>query len=187
MNRRTLLAATAALTFAISGCGVGTSGVISGLPAPSGRVQPPGAVTLYLLSGTGPVAVERAVDGGLAPGGVLGLLAAGPNAHERASGLRSAVPAGAAPFRVASGPADQITVTTAAPPDQLPAEAITQIVDTVCATSVGGRAGAPGPVVLLGRGQAVGPRSCPGPGRPSPPPLPPSHPVSRPDQPPGNR
>ncbi|TNC25849.1 hypothetical protein [Amycolatopsis alkalitolerans] len=149
--RRALAAAAAALTLA--GCGVQPSGVIVGASPPSGGAGRPGGITLYLVSG-GHVTPVRRAGLPLSPADTLALLAQGPTASERARGLSSQVPPGAAPFSVTAVPPGPIVVTPSIPADRLSTVAMDQI---VCTVAAGG-----GEVTIAGAGR--GPWACPVPG-----------------------
>jgi len=141
--------AVALLSLAVAGCGVRPSGVITGGNPPSGSVQ---TIIVYLVKNGRPSATPRP-GSPLSPADSLALLAAGPTTGERAQGLTSDVPPEAAPFTVTANPAGQLVVTVSTPAGRLSTLAIDQIVCTASATA---------PVTVIGGGQSVGPRNCPG-------------------------
>jgi len=168
---------TVVLALALAGCGVRPSAVITGGPGPSGRVVPEGPDTpalvtpaatppvrspvrspgtLYLVRDGGLVAVPRA-GGRLSPVDALALLADGPTAAERARGLTSDVPPGAAPFSVAVEPG-RLVVTASGPVGELSPVAVGQIVCTAAAATPQ----RPGRLTVVGAGPDVAPRDCPG-------------------------
>ncbi|MEV5543598.1 hypothetical protein AB0L13_42935 [Saccharopolyspora shandongensis] len=136
-------------------CGVQPSGVIRGASPPSGPVEPGDSVTLYLVA-NGQLSTVQRPSRSLSRADTLALLATGPTGEERARGLTSDVPNGAAPFSVTIEPPDRKVVTVSVSVDELSDTAIDQIVCT--AAEPGER------VTVLGVGQARGPRDCPVPG-----------------------
>ena len=162
-----VLAAGLLSLVAVAGCGVRPSGVITGGDPPSGAVAPgapglgPGSptttITLYLVKNGRLSAVTR-------PGyrssqaDTLALLAAGPTAEEHAHGLTTDVPPEAVPFSVTAKPAGRVVVTLSTPASELSTLAVEQIVCTAAATAPESRA----QVTVVGAGQGVGPRNCPG-------------------------
>lgn len=156
---RRVLAGVLVSLAALAGCGVRPTGVIIGgdpprgaaaeqgtrpsgplgtplLPPPTGARPGDGTaatITLYLVRGGLPSPVTRP-GGGLSPEDTLALLAAGPNGSERAQGLTSAVPRGAAPVSVSADPGG-VTVTLPTPVGELSALAVRQIVCTAAAAT----------------------------------------------------
>jgi hypothetical protein len=170
MSRRRVLGTAAVLMLFATGCGVQPSGVITGAAPPSGRVEPvisdaapPGgrvepprtSVTLYLVSNGKLTPVQRAARP-RSREGTLALLASGPTTEERARGLTSEVPPGAAPFSVSVEPPDEMVVTVSGSVDELSDTAIDQI---VCTAAEPGQQ-----VTVLVGGRSRGPRACPAPG-----------------------
>ncbi|GAA3446910.1 hypothetical protein [Planomonospora venezuelensis] len=155
-TRRALAAGLASLV-AVSGCGVRPSDAISAGDPPSGAVAPPLKITLYLVKDGRLSAVTRP-GRRLSAADTLALLAAGPTAGERARGLTTGVPPEAGPFSVTAEPAGHLVVTASAPAGGLPALAVEQIVCTAAATAPE----SPVQVTVVGAGQSVGPRNCPG-------------------------
>jgi len=171
--RRVLAAgALVAAVLVVAGCGVRPSGVITGGPGPSGRVVPEGsdtpalvtpavAATVYLVQDGRLVAVPRPGER-LSPGEALRLLAAGPTPQERARGLTTDVPPGAAPFTVIAGPDGRLAVTGAGPVGRaggLSPLAVGQIACTAAAATSPGRDRLA--VTVVGAGAEVDPRDCP--------------------------
>jgi hypothetical protein len=151
-----------------AGCGIRPSGVITGGSAPtwSGEAVPtPGppadGVRLSLLSNGGLTWVLRPIRNRLSPAGTLTLLAGGPDADERASGLTTEVPPDIAPIEVTSGPSG-MTVTLSRDVSTLSTTAVDQIVCTA-GNATAGDGGAPGPVpvTVTGRGHTLSARGCP--------------------------
>jgi hypothetical protein len=132
----------------LTGCGVQPSGVIVGASPPTGTVEP--VVTLYLVSDHRLTPVARAAAR-LSPADALALLAAGPDAEERAKGLTTEVPPTAAPLSVTTDPTGSTVVTLSIPAADLSAVAVDQIVCTA------GR----GQVTLVGAGDVLGLVTCP--------------------------
>ncbi|MER5648708.1 hypothetical protein [Streptosporangium sp. NPDC002524] len=152
------LAAGLVSLVAVTGCGVRPSDVILAGDPPSGRVAPPTTITLYLVRNDRLSAVTRPTDLPMLPAGTLALLADGPTAGERANGFGTDVPPEAGPFSVTAGPAGHVVVTLSIPAGELSALAVRQIVCTAAATVPESRV----QVTVVGAGQSVGPRTCPG-------------------------
>ncbi|MEV5540994.1 hypothetical protein AB0L13_29495 [Saccharopolyspora shandongensis] len=110
---------------------------------------------MYLVA-NGQLSTVQRPSRSLSHADTLALLATGPTKEERARGLTSDVPNGAAPFSVTTEPPDRKVVTVSVSVDELSDTAIDQIVCT--AAEPGER------VTVLGVGQAHGPRDCPIPG-----------------------
>ncbi|WP_279578930.1 hypothetical protein [Fodinicola feengrottensis] len=91
---------------AVAGCGVRSSGVITGNAAPSGPAE---GVTLYLVLDGKLSQVLRATSEQLTPEQTLNLLAAGPDPSERTRGFSSAVPGNIAPVTLSYGQTGQAT------------------------------------------------------------------------------
>ncbi|MGS2648513.1 hypothetical protein [Streptosporangium sp. LJ11] len=155
---RRMLAAGLVSLAAVAGCGVQPSDVIPAGDPPSGRVAPTTTTTLYLVKNGRISAVTRPRDRPMFPADTLTLLADGPTAGERANGFTTEVPPEAGPFSVTARPAGHLVVTLSTPAGDLSAPAVEQIVCTAAATAPGG----PAQVTVVGAGQSVGPRSCPG-------------------------
>ncbi len=155
---RRMLAAGLVSLAAVAGCGVQPSDVIPAGDPPSGRVAPTTTTTLYLVKNGRISAVTRPRDRPMFPADTLALLADGPTAGERANGFTTEVPPEAGPFSVTARPAGHLVVTLSTPAGDLSAPAVEQIVCTAVATAPGG----PAQVTVVGAGQSVGPRSCPG-------------------------
>ncbi|GAA0991259.1 hypothetical protein GCM10009555_078270 [Acrocarpospora macrocephala] len=157
---RHVLAAGLVSLVAVAGCGVRPSGVIIGGDPPSGGVAPTTTITLYLVKNGRLSAVTRPGPGGrpLFNADTLALLAAGPTATEQADGLTTDVPPEAGPFSVTAEPAGHLVVTLSTPAGELSALAVEQIVCTAAATTPE----SPAQVTVVGAGQSVGPRNCPG-------------------------
>ncbi|WP_344308443.1 hypothetical protein [Fodinicola feengrottensis] len=151
--------AVVALAMAVAGCGVRSSGVITGNAAPSGPAE---GVTLYLVLDGKLSQVLRATSEQLTPEQTLNLLAAGPDPSERTRGFSSAVPGNIAPVTLSYGQTGQATLTLAADVNSLSTMAADQLVCTARDT-LSTQAAAPGPVgiTLTGHGQNRGPQSCP--------------------------
>ncbi|WP_328608420.1 hypothetical protein OG943_04670 [Amycolatopsis sp. NBC_00345] len=146
------------LAVVLAGCGVRPSGVIPGVPAPSGPVVPQASnsTVLYFLMGSQPTASQR--EGiRTEPADVLTLLAAGPDDAERAAGLTTEVPATAVPVSVAVEPSG-VTVALGIDVSALSTKATQQIACTV--RHLDSVAALP-PVTLTGGGHSQGPLSCP--------------------------
>ncbi|MEV4623159.1 hypothetical protein AB0J74_31180 [Asanoa sp. NPDC049573] len=150
MNRR-LLAVGALLATLLAGCGVRPSGVITGGPAPANTIS---GLRLYLIADGRPALVARGLKPLQQPSEIVDLLAAGPNAAERAAGFTSEVPAGIAPVKLTSE-GTGTTVALAADVDGLSVLAVNQIVCTVQAMA------GSGPVTLVSSGTRRGPLTCP--------------------------
>ncbi|SEP01673.1 hypothetical protein [Amycolatopsis saalfeldensis] len=148
----------AVVAVVLAGCGVRPSGVIPGGPAPSGPVVPESSqsTVLYFVLGGQPTAAQRQGTT-TSPGGVLTLLAEGPDDAERAAGLTTEVPANAAPASVSMAPGD-VTVALGLDVQSLSTMATQQI-----ACTVGHLGSAPGAaaVTLTGGGHRRGPLTCP--------------------------
>jgi hypothetical protein len=160
MSRKTVFAALAGIALLVTGCGVDSSGVISGLPAPSGRVRTPQGpaasipgllprdTVLYFVSHGTLTPVQRAGDQ-LSAAEKLALLVAGPTDDERAQGFGSEVPAGALTLELDPGP----TVVSGTDVSKLSTMAVDQIVCTLADNGT--------PVTLAGGGQVRGSLTCP--------------------------
>ncbi|MEV1179271.1 hypothetical protein [Nonomuraea sp. NPDC049784] len=155
---RRMLAAGLVSLVAVAGCGVRPSDVIPAGDPPSGAVAPTMKITLYLVKNGRLSAVTR-------PGGrpmfltdTLALLAAGPTAMEQADGFTTDVPPEAGPFEVAAKPSGHLEVTLSTPASELSTLAVQQIVCTTAATAPE----SPAQVTVVGAGQGVSPRDCPG-------------------------
>lgn len=154
---RRVLAAGLVPLVALAGCGVRPSGVITGGQPPSGAVEPTPAITLYLVNNGRLGAVTRPGPP-LSQAETLTLLAAGPTAREQAHGFTTDVPPEAGPFSVTAAPGGHMVVTLSIPASQLSALAVEQIVCTAAATAPESQT----QVTVVGAGQGVGPRNCPG-------------------------
>ncbi|GAA2413661.1 hypothetical protein GCM10010404_84550 [Nonomuraea africana] len=164
LARRVLAAGLVSLV-AVAGCGVRPSDVIRAGDPPSGRVAPPSGrvaptttITLYLVKNGRLSAVTRPSDRPMFQADTLVLLAAGPTAREQAHGLTTDVPPEAGPFSVTAEPAGHLVVTLSTPAGELSTLAVEQIVCTTAATAPE----SPAQVTIVGAGQSVGPRNCPG-------------------------
>jgi hypothetical protein len=159
LARRVLAAGLVSLV-AVAGCGVRPSDVIRAGDPPSGAVAPTTTITLYLVKNGRLNAVTRPGPGGrpMFQADTLALLAAGPTAREQARGLTTDVPPGAGPFSVTAKPAGHLVVTLSIPAGELSTLAVEQIVCTAAATAPE----SPAQVTVVGAGQSVGPRTCPG-------------------------
>ncbi|TMR96276.1 hypothetical protein [Nonomuraea basaltis] len=157
---RRVLAAGLVSLVAVAACGVQPSDVIPAGDPPSGAVAPTTTITLYLVKNGRLNAVTRPGPGGrpLFNADTLALLAAGPTAREQARGLTTDVPPEAGPFSVTVNPAGHLLVTLSTPAGKLSTLAVEQIVCTAAATVPESTA----QVTVIGAGQSVGPRSCPG-------------------------
>ncbi|GAA1842569.1 hypothetical protein [Asanoa iriomotensis] len=133
----------------LGGCGVRPSGVITGGPAPTGKVD---GARIYLISDGEPALVLRQSKPAT-PDEVLRLLAAGPSDAERSLGLTTEVPSGLAPKVALEDGATVVAVGTDV--RSLPVLAVVQIVCTVQATT------SSAPVSLVSGGQRRGPLTCP--------------------------
>jgi hypothetical protein len=156
LARRVLAAGLVSLV-AVAGCGVRPSGVITGGDPPSGAVVRTTTITLYLVKNGRLSAVTRPGDL-LSQADTLALLAAGPTAREQAHGLTTDVPPEAGPFSVTAKPAGHLVVTLSTPASELSTLAVEQIACTAAATAPE----SPAQVTVVGAGQRVGPRNCPG-------------------------
>ncbi|MFI6735730.1 GerMN domain-containing protein [Nonomuraea sp. NPDC050451] len=160
LARRVLAAGLVSLV-AVTGCGVQPSDAIGAGAPPSGPVAPniPPAmkITLYLVKDGRLSAVTRP-GRRLPPADTLALLAAEPTATEQADGLTTDVPPEAGPFSVTTKPAGRLVVTLSTPAGELSALAVAQIVCTAAATAPE----SPAQITVVGAGQSVGPRICPG-------------------------
>jgi hypothetical protein len=148
----------AATVVVLAGCGVRPSGVISGVPAPSGPVVPEASnsTKLYFLMGGQPTASQRQRTR-TEPADVLALLAAGPDDDERAAGLTTQVPANAAPVSVEGAPSG-VTVTLGTDVSALSTVATEQI---ACTLRHQDSAASVPPITLIGGGHSRGPLACP--------------------------
>lgn len=156
LARRVLAAGLVSLV-AVAGCGVRPSDVIIGADPPRGAIAPTWETTLYLVKNGRFSAVKRP-GRRLSQADTLALLAAGPTAREQAHGLTTDVPPEAGPFSVTAKPTGHLVVTLSTPAGELSALAVEQIVCTAAATAPE----SPAQVTVVGAGQRVGPRSCPG-------------------------
>ncbi|MFG1710771.1 hypothetical protein ACFLIM_47180 [Nonomuraea sp. M3C6] len=158
LARRVLAAGLVSLV-AVAGCGVRPSDVIRAGDPPSGGVAPTTAITLYLVKNGRLSAVTRPGGRPLFRADKLALLAAGPTTMERAHGLTTDVPPEAGPFSVTAAPAGHLVVTLSIPAGELSPLAVEQIVCTAAAATA---PESPAQVTVVGAGQSVGPRNCPG-------------------------
>jgi hypothetical protein len=157
MIKRSLLLALVVL--ACVGCGVRPSGVISGLPAPTGPVN---GATLFLIRDDQLVPVLRPTT--LAPTMVeaVTLLAQGPTQDETSAALRTQVPTGILPVRLGNA-GRGTTLDLAVDPNLLSTMAINQI----SCTAWNAQANQIPPVdvapdfFLSGGGRTIGPLRCP--------------------------
>jgi hypothetical protein len=156
LARRVLAAGLVSLV-AVAGCGVQPSDAIPAGDPPSGAVEPITTITLYLVKNGRLSAVTRA-DGPVSQASTLALLAVGPTAREQAHGFTTDVPPETGPFSVTAEPAGRLVVTLSTPASELSTLAVEQIVCTAAATAPQ----SPAQVTVVGTGQRVGPRSCPG-------------------------
>ncbi|WP_188189619.1 GerMN domain-containing protein [Nonomuraea sp. SYSU D8015] len=161
---RRVLAAGLVSLVAVAGCGVRPSDAIPAGDPPSGGVAPPTTTTLYLVKNGRLSAVTRLggrVSHGrpMFPADTLALLAAGPTAEEQARGLTTDVPPEAGPFSVTANPGGHVVVTLSTPAGDLSTLAVEQIVCTAAAATA---PESPVQVTVVGAGQSVGPRNCPG-------------------------
>ncbi|MEU4233552.1 hypothetical protein AB0F17_55500 [Nonomuraea sp. NPDC026600] len=156
LARRVLAAGLVSLV-AVAGCGVRPSDAITAGDPPSGRVEATPTITLYLVKNGRLSAVTR-------PGGQLylsdrlAMLADGPTAREQAHGFTTDVPFEVGPFSVTAEPGRPLVVTLSTPASELSTLAVEQIVCTAAAIVPG----SPAQVTVVGAGQSVGPRNCPG-------------------------
>ncbi|MBT2227720.1 hypothetical protein [Nonomuraea sp. NEAU-A123] len=160
LTRRMLAAGLLSLV-AMAGCGVRPSDVIPAGDPPSGAVAPTTPITLYLVKNGRLRAVTRPGPGGrpLFRADTLALLAAGPTAREQEHGFTTDLPPQAGPFSVTADPAGHLVVTLSTPAGELSTLAIQQIVCTAAAATP---PESPAQVTVVGAGQSVGPRNCPG-------------------------
>ncbi|MFD1930644.1 MULTISPECIES: hypothetical protein [Nonomuraea] len=159
LARRALAACLVSLV-AVAGCGVRPSDVIPAGDPPSGPVVPTTTITLYLVKNGRLSAVTRPSGGRpLFRADTLALLAAGPTAREQALGFTTDVPPEAGPFSVIVKTAGHVVVTLSAPAGELSPLAVGQIVCTVAAATP---PESPAHVTVVGAGQGVDPRKCPG-------------------------
>lgn len=161
MTTRKLLAGFVALAVLSSGCGVRASGVITGGAAPTGPAE---GVSLYLVSSKRLTPVLRATRAKRAPIETLALLAAGPDADERAQGFTTDIPPDMRVLNVVSD-ASGVVVMVSADVATLSATAVDQIVCTVSETPTSDmRAPGSGPftVTVVGgeAGHVRGPHTC---------------------------
>ncbi|RBQ15829.1 hypothetical protein DP939_32980 [Spongiactinospora rosea] len=156
--RRGLAAGLLALV-AVAGCGVQPSDPIPAGEPPSGSVRPPAKVTLYLLKNGRLSAVKRPRpdDRPLFPGDTLALLAAGPDAKEKARGFTTEVPREAGPFSAIVRPPGQVVVNLSVPAKGLSERAVEQIACTAAAAGPE----PPAQVTVVGTGRSISPRDCP--------------------------
>ncbi|GAA3354540.1 hypothetical protein [Saccharopolyspora gregorii] len=156
MKRRNgLVLALGIAVLAAGGCGVRSSGVITGSSPPSGVADPAAGTTLYLVA-DGRLEATTRPGPAMSRADALRLLAIGPTAEERARGLGSEVPPEAVPFAVSTRPPGRVLVSTSMPAADLSGTAVEQIVCTVAAGTPDARA----TVQLLGRDPV--PRRCAG-------------------------
>ena len=165
LARRVLAAGLVSLV-AVAGCGVRPTGAVAAgdppsgsVASPRGRVAPTTRITLYLVKNGRLSAVTRPSDRPMFLADTLALLAAGPTAREQAHGFTTDVPPGAGPFSLTADPDGHLVVTLSTPADELSALAVEQIVCTATAATSPESAAQ---VTLVGAGQSVGPRKCPG-------------------------
>ncbi|MEU7836656.1 MULTISPECIES: hypothetical protein [unclassified Nonomuraea] len=159
LARRVLAAGLVSLV-AVTGCGVRPSDVIRAGDPPSGPVARTPTTTLYLVKNGRLSAVTRPGPP-LSQADTLALLAAGPTTAEQAQGLTTDVPPEAAPFSVTAAPGRQpghLAVNPSTPAGKLSALAVEQIVCTAAAMTPE----SPVWVSVVGAGQNVGRRNCPG-------------------------
>jgi hypothetical protein len=160
LARRVLAAGLVSLV-AVAGCGVQPSDAIRAGDPPSGGVAPTIApamrITLFLVRNGRLSAVKRP-GRRLSQADTLALLAAGPTAREQADGLTTDVPPEAGPFSVTTKPAGRLVVTLSTPAGELSTLAVAQIVCTAAATVPE----IPAQITVVGAGQSVDPRNCPG-------------------------
>ncbi|MET7459798.1 hypothetical protein [Nonomuraea sp. NPDC005501] len=155
---RRMLAAGLVSLVAMAGCGVRPSDAIRAGDPPSGAVEPTMTTTLYLVKNGRLRAVTRPTGRPMFPADTLALLAAGPTAVEQANGLTTDVPPEAGPFSVTAKSASHLVVTLSTAAGELSTLAVEQIVCTAAARVPE----TPAQVTVVGAGQRVGPRSCPG-------------------------
>ncbi|MCG5213390.1 hypothetical protein [Streptosporangium sp. KLBMP 9127] len=157
LARRVLAAGLVSLV-AVAGCGVRPSDVIPVGDPPSGRVESTPTITFYLVK-NGRVSAVTRPGGRLLLTDRLALLADGPTAREQADGFTTDVPFEAGPFSVTTEPDHPLVVTLSIPVGELSALAVEQIVCTAAAVT---GPESPAQVTVVGAGQSVGPRNCPG-------------------------
>ncbi|MEU9888738.1 hypothetical protein [Sphaerisporangium sp. NPDC051011] len=157
LARRGLAAGLVSLV-AVAGCGVRPSDAIRAGDPPSGAVAPTMTITLYLVKNGRLSAVTRPGGRPLFPADRLALLAAGPTPEEQAHGLTTDVPPEAGPFSVTAEAAGRLVVTLSTPAGDLSTLAVEQIVCTAAATVPESLA----QITVVGAGQSVSPRNCPG-------------------------
>ncbi|HEY0636336.1 MAG TPA: hypothetical protein VGD67_01700 [Pseudonocardiaceae bacterium] len=153
MTGRHLLAWVALFAVLGAGCGVRPSGVIRGVPAPSGPAE---GATLYFLAGSSLTPVRRPTRQPLWPTQTLALLQQGPTPDERAADLTSEVPAGLGAVTVTTDPSGTVTVVVTADVTTLTTAAVDQITCTLrdaLSTSA--------PITLTGGAATRGPLLCP--------------------------
>ncbi|HEX6353101.1 hypothetical protein [Actinophytocola sp.] len=145
------------LVVLVAGCGVRPSGVITGIPAPSGPAE---GAELYLLSAGDVTPVLRPTGQQLSPVETLTLLAAGPTPEERLEGLGSDVPANMGALAVTSSETE-ILVTLGGDVSGLSAAALEQITCTTV-VAVFPDHSPPGQVsvTVTGGGQSREPQAC---------------------------
>jgi hypothetical protein len=153
-----VLAAGLVSLVAVAGCGVRPSDVIEAGDPPSGSVEPTTPSILYLVKNGRLSAVTRPPGRPGSHADTLTLLAAGPTAREQAHGLTTDVPPEAGPFSVIAKPAGDLVVTLSTPAGELSTLAVDQIVCTAVAMTQESTV----QVTVVGAGQSVGPRNCPG-------------------------
>ncbi|MER6945836.1 hypothetical protein ABT294_17570 [Nonomuraea sp. NPDC000554] len=156
---RRMLAAGLVSLVAVAGCGVQPSDVIPAGAPPSGRVAPIMKITLYLVKNGRLSAVTRPSDRPMFRADTLALLAGGPTAREQTHGFTTDVPPEAGPFSVTAESAGHVEVTLSTPAGELSTLAVEQIVCTAAAATA---SESPPRVTIVGAGQSVGPRNCPG-------------------------
>ncbi|MEU7971316.1 hypothetical protein AB0B48_04685 [Micromonospora sp. NPDC049089] len=158
---RALLAGGLLLTLVAAGCGVRPSTVITGRPPVSGSAQ---GAWLYLLARGELELVLRPVNTAPSPAAALSLLAAGPQANERAQGFTSDVPAGLDPVTVTAGTGrtGDLTVRADIAARALSEQAVDQIIcTTVAAAAQVSAATTNTTVTIVGSDGDRGPRACP--------------------------
>ncbi|TDE42367.1 hypothetical protein E1295_28005 [Nonomuraea mesophila] len=155
-----MLAAGLVSVVAVAGCGVRPSDVIPAGDPPSGGVAPATTITLYLVRKGRVDAVTRTGPRRrpLFKADTLALLAAGVTEKEQAQGFTTDVPPEAGPFSVAVKPGGHLVVTLSTPVRELSALAVDQIVCTAAVQVPESST----QVTVLGGGQSIGPRKCPG-------------------------
>lgn len=158
LTRRVLAAGLVSLA-AVAGCGVRPSDVIQAGDPPSGRVAPTTTITLYLVKNGRISAVARPGGRRMFLADTLTLLADGPTTREQAHGFTTDIPPEAGPFSVTADPAGHVAVTLSTPAGELSTLAVQQIVCTAAAATA---PEIPAQVTVVGAGQSVDPRNCPG-------------------------